>query len=286
MVPARGRETSEITFGGTELRNRKSSNNNSKSNSHLIKVPGVRNFRDLGGYSAGNRHKVKKGSLYRSGHLADLTPWGLKILTGFDLYAIVDFRSNIEVERQPTRVIEGPQLFHLPVMDDVNREMSQEIMERIKKNQFDGFSPDSLMIKAYRQFSTEFTPAYKTFIHTLLEAQGKPVLWHCTAGKDRTGYAAAILFKLLDIDQETIYRDYLLSNQYVERLNKKIITAIIARGYKAYKMIKPLLGVQLDWLKASFDAIDEEWGSFESYISHGLALGNSEVRQLRGDLLQ
>ena len=150
----------------------------------------------------------------------------------------------------------------------------------------EGYSPVNSIIAAYRQFPTEFTPAFKTYIHAVLDAQGKPVLWHCTAGKDRTGYATAILFRILGVDQETIYRDYLLSNQYVKRLNKKTLAAFIARGFKAYRMIKPLMGVQLDWLKAAFDTLDEEWGSFESYISDGLGLSPSDVRQLQDDLLE
>jgi len=252
----------------------------------LLKIPRVSNFRDLGGYLTGDGRTVKWGQLYRSGHLADLTPRGMDLLTNLDLSTIVDFRSTYEFQRHPDRVPEGVRLIHLPVMDQANREMSQEIRERIKNNHMEGFAPDQLITKAYRQFPTEFTPAFKTFIHAVLDAKSKPVLWHCTAGKDRTGYAAAILYRILGVDQEIIYRDYLLSNQYVKRLNKKMLTVIFVRGFKAYRMIKPLMGVQLNWLRAAFDTIDGEWGSFESYVSDGLELSPTGVRQLQDDLLE
>ncbi len=252
----------------------------------LLKIPGVSNFRDLGGYFTKDGRTVKWGQLYRSGHLAGLTPRGLDLTTKLNLSTTVDFRSTYETQRHPDRVPAGVRALHLPVMDQANREMSQEIRERIKNNNIAGYSPVPIITKAYQQFPVEFTPAFKTFIHAVLEAKGKPILWHCTAGKDRTGYAAAILLRLLGVDQETIYQDYLLSNKYVKRLNKQTLTAIFVRGFKAYRMIKPLMGVQLDWLQAAFDNLDEEWGSFGAYISDGLGLTPSDVEQMKDDLLE
>ena len=256
------------------------------SKKRVLKIPRMSNLRDLGGYLVRDGRTVKWGQLYRSGHLADLTPRGLDLLKNLDLSTTIDFRSTYEAQRHPDRIPADVRALHLPVMDQANREMSQEIRERIKDNRMEGFSPENLMIKAYRQFPTEFTPAFKTFIHVVLDAKGKPVLWHCTAGKDRTGYATAILFRILGVGQETIYRDYLLSDKYVKKLNKKMLAVILARGLKAYRMIKPLMGVQLDWLKAAFDTLDEEWGSFESYVSDGLGLSSSDVRQLQDNLLE
>jgi len=110
------------------------------------------------------------------------------------------------------------------------------------------------------------------------------VALHSWKGSD--GYAAAILLRLLGVDQETIFEDYFLSNQYVNKLNKRMLAVILARGIKAYRMIKPLYGVHLDWLKAAFENIDEEWGSFEAYVSDGLDLSSSDVEQMRNVLLE
>jgi len=267
-------------------KNNNSDNDQRSYKERLLKIPGTSNFRDLGGYVTQDNRSVKWGKLYRSGHLADLTSRGLDQITNLDLFAIIDFRSIYEAQRHPGRAPADVRAIHLPVMDQANREMSQEIRERIKGNKFDGFSAENLITKAYRQFPTEFTPAYRSFIHTVLDANGTAVLWHCTAGKDRTGYAAAILLRLLGVDLETIFVDYLLSNQYVKKFNKKMAAAILARGIKAYRMIRPLYGVQLDWLKAAFEKIDEEWGSFEDYIKDGLGLSFSDVAQLKHDLLE
>lgn len=271
----------------TEIDKKNNSDRNHRTHQkRLLKIPGVSNCRDLGGYLTRDGLSVKWGQLYRSGHLADLTPRGLDLITSLNLYAIIDFRSAHETQRRPDRVPADVRVIHLPVMDQANRDMSQEIRERVKDNNFDGFSADHLITKAYRQFPTEFTPAFRSYIHTVLDANGAPVLWHCTAGKDRTGYAAAILLRLLGVDQETIFEDYFLSNQYVNKLNRRMLAVILARGIKAYRMIKPLYGVNLDWLKAAFENIDEEWGSFEAYLSDGLDLSSSDVEQMRNVLLE
>lgn len=254
--------------------------------SRLLKIPGVRNFRDLGGYQTLDGRSVKWGQLYRSGDLSRLTSRGLHTLSNFGLYAILDFRSEYEAERRPSQVPVGVQELRLPVMDQANREISQQIRERLKNKEYEGFDPSHMILMAYQQFATEFTSAFKTFIHTVLTARGNPVLWHCSAGKDRTGYATAILLRLLGVDLSIIYQDYLLSNQYVKRINRLTIPAIIARGYKAYKMISPLMSVQQKWLIASFETIKNEWGSFDSYVSDGLALSPSDVQQMRDVLLE
>jgi len=256
------------------------------SNKRVLKIPRLSNFRDLGGYMSGDGRTVKWGLLYRAGSLYDISPRAMKSITELDLHASIDFRSVYEAQRHPDRLPASIQALHLPVMDQANREMSKEIRERITNNHLEGFSPDQLITKAYRQFPTTFTPEFKTFIHTVLNARGKPVLWHCSAGKDRTGYASAILLRLLSVDLDIIYQDYLLSNQYVKRLNKRTLAVIFARGLKAYRMIKPLMEVNLDWLKAAFDTIDEEWGSFEVYVNSGLELSPSDIDQLKDDLLE
>lgn len=252
----------------------------------VLKIRRVSNFRDVGGYVTRDGRTVKWGQLYRSGHLADLTPRGLDQLNNLGLVTAIDFRSVYETQRHPNRVLENVKTIHLPVMDKANREMSREIRERVKSNHFEGFSPDHLIIKAYRQFPTRFTPAFKSFIHAVSDAGGKPVLWHCAAGKDRTGYASAVLLRLLGVDQDTIYQDYLLSNQYVKVLNKRTLAVIFARGFKAFNMIKPLFRVQLDWLEAAFETLDHEWGNFESYVKYGLGLSIADVSQLQDHLLE
>lgn len=257
----------------------------SRYQNRLLHIPGAKNFRDLGGYPTRSGSQVKWGVLYRSGHLANLTSRGVKKIEGLGLSKIIDFRSDFETARRPDREIEGPQRIYLPVMDQATKEFSQEIRRRIENREYEGFYPVLLMQDAYRSFTDQYTPEFRSFIQAVLEADGDPVLWHCTSGKDRTGFSAAILLRILGVDQETINWDYLLSNRYGDKSYLLTAKIILARGRKAYRMIKPMMGVDPSWLNAAFAAIDQKWGDFDSYLKDGLDLDVYKINLLRKALL-
>ena len=83
------------------------------------------------------------------------------------------------------------------MLDIGNENLFSDIKQRIEADDFSDFDPGATMQQANRQFADEFTPQFRQFIHTVLDANGAPVIWHCTAGKDRTGFAAAILLRVL-----------------------------------------------------------------------------------------
>jgi protein-tyrosine phosphatase len=258
----------------------------SRFQNRLLHIPGAKNFRDLGGYPTLSGRKVKWGVLYRSGHLANLTSRGVKKIEALGLSKIIDFRSDFETSRRPDREIEGPQRIYLPVMDQATKEFSQEIRRRIENREYEGYYPVLLMQDAYRSFADQYTPEFRSFIQAVLDADGAPVLWHCTSGKDRTGFSAAILLRILGVDEETINRDYLLSNRYGDNNYLLIARIILARGRKAYQMIKPMMGVNPSWLNAAFAAIDEKWGDFDAYLRDGLNLDHDQIILLRTLLLE
>jgi protein-tyrosine phosphatase len=130
-------------------------------------------------------------------------------------------------------------------------------------------------------FATTFTPKFRIFVQTVLNANGDPVLWHCTAGKDRTGFAAAILLRLLGVDQQSVFEDYLLSNRYIKVSIMQRIFVAFTRGPRVYKLLKPLLGVQRQWLEIAFDALDREWGNFQIYATKGLGLTPGDIQKLQ-----
>ncbi len=258
----------------------------SNENTRVLSVRGVENFRDLGGYTGFDGRTVKWGCLYRSGQLSNLNNRGLTTLSNLNLHTVIDFRSKLEVEKHPNRLPPGTRQINLPILGQLNKDMEQEVHSRIKNNNFLDFKPEDFFLAAYQEFATGFTPKYKSFVHTVLNAKGSPVLWHCTAGKDRTGFASAILLQLLGVDLDIIYQDYLLSNQYMKRMNKILMLAVLARGMKAYRMIQPLRQVQRKWLERAILSIDNEWGDFQSYAREGLALDQADIRKLQDTLLE
>jgi protein-tyrosine phosphatase len=143
------------------------------------------------------------------------------------------------------------------------------------------------MQQANRQFADEFTPQFRQFIHTVLDADGAPVLWHCTAGKDRTGFAAAILLRILGVPQDTVIRDYMASKQpALDARSKQLLMLRLFKGEDTADKIAVLLGVEKDWLEAGFEEIDATWGSFDNYVTNGLQLSAADIQRLRDNLLE
>lgn len=252
----------------------------------ILKIPGTANLRDLGGYPLSDGRRVKWRLLYRSSHLGDLSPRGLQEVSGLNLKAVVDFRSTPEAERKPNRLPDGIPQIKIPIQDVLETEIATKIPQRIRENDFQDFDPQDYILQAYRQFATSFTPQFKDFFQVVKDAAGLPVLWNCAAGKDRTGFASAVLLRVLGVGQEVIFHDYLLSNRHGRSYLRELASLLLFRGWEVYQKVKPLTGVDRRWLAASFAMIDQEWGDFGSYARKGLGLTDSDIEGLQAALLE
>lgn len=254
----------------------------------LLNFEGIANFRDLGGYTTADGRQVKWGVLYRTATLAHSSTADLQGIDKLGLKTLIDFRSAAEKEAEPNHLPEpaGFDVVEIPTLDDGNKAMVGEIMARIESGNFDGFDPDALMLDANRQFATTFTPQFRQFINTVLEANGEPVAWNCSAGKDRTGFAAAILLRILGVPQAVVLQDYLASKQHaLEGRKTQMMLLRVFKGDEAADKMSTLLGVEAAWLQAGFDAIDATWGSFDNYVRDGLGLSSADIVKLRTALL-
>lgn len=253
----------------------------------FLKFRKIRNFRDLGGYPAEDGRTVRWGSLYRSGHLGKLSRKDRKKFEALQIDTVIDLRSEEERNHKPNRLPEenSPDLLELSILDEANALMNKEIRSRIYARKYDELDSAALMRNAYSQFAVEFLEEFRQVVQTILAAEGKPVLWHCSAGKDRTGFAAAILLRLLGVSEEIVMEDYLLSNKYVDLRRGQMILLRLLRGQGAVDLVRPLLTVRADWLEASFQAVLDTWGTFEQYAAEGLNLSSGDINQLKSYLL-
>ncbi len=254
----------------------------------LLNFEGIPNFRDLGGYPTTDGRQVKWGVLYRAGTFAGSSSADLQRLGELDLRTLIDFRSAAEKEAEPNRLPDpaGFNVVEIPTLDDGNEAMVEEITERIESGNFDGFDPNELMLDANRQFASTFTPQFREFIQTVLKADGAPVVWHCTAGKDRTGFASAILLRILGVPQDVVMQDYMASKQHALRARESQIMLLrLFKGEEAADKVSIMLGVEEDWLAAGFKQIDDTWGSFDDYVHRGLQLSDADIARLRATLL-
>ena len=255
----------------------------------LLNFAGIHNFRDLGGYQTRDGRRVRWGSLYRSGTLAEATDADLQGLGKLRLSTLIDFRSAAEKTGEPNRLPEPPgfDVVDIPILDEGNSAIVGEIMARIDAGDFAGFDPDQIMLTANQQFAVQFTPQFRRFMQTLLEAGGEPVAWHCTAGKDRTGFASAILLRLLGVPQDVVMQDYLASGEHaLDARRSQLLLLRLSKGEEAADKLGTIMGVRSSWLQAAFDAIDNHWGGFDRYVNEGLQLAASDVARLQAALLE
>lgn len=255
-----------------------------------IPSDGPGNLRDLGGYTAADGRGVRWGVLYRSDHLGKLSSRDLRQLRRLGLVTIVDFRRAAEKAESPNRLprAHGIRVVELPVFDDeASTAQGRELWARISKGDLAGVDAAALLVEANERIVTEFTPVYRQFIGEVLAARGAPLLFHCTAGKDRTGFAAAIILRLLGVPEAVIVADYLRSNGYSLATRRgELLLLRLLKGPKVTALVRTMLGVEAAYLQAAFAAIDRTYGSFEAYVRDGLGLGEGEIARLRDALLE
>ena len=251
-----------------------------------LPVEGAENFRDIGGYKTPDGHSVKWGKLYRSGQLHDLSRGDREYLLLLGIRSVADFRGPSEVEKEPDNLPEGIKYLSYPV-DVAGSDLREKVISLIKGDAV--MDVNGYMIDVNRRFAEDYPETFGKWIKDLANNPDlQPQVFHCTAGKDRTGFAAAILLRILGVPEETVMADYLKSNgynaDYIEKTIKKI--RILSFFKNDGEVIRPLLSVDHQYLQTAFDAIDGKWGSFDNYVRRGLNLSDDEITALRDRFLE
>ncbi|WP_165787032.1 tyrosine-protein phosphatase [Pseudohalioglobus lutimaris] len=260
-----------------------------RAENRLVNFEGIDNFRDLGGYPTAAGETVKWGSLYRSANLSEASRSDQQALLDMELDTLIDLRSSAEKEAEPNQLPDDLpfKVIEIPVLDGGAMGLADEITARIDDGSLAEFDAEEFMLSANRQFADDFTPQFAEFIQAVLQAQGRAVVWHCTAGKDRAGFAAAILLRILGVPQEVVMDDYALSKQYsLDAHSRDLLLLKLFKGEEVADKVAVLLGVEKPWLQAAFDQIDRRWGSFDQYVEAGLQLTQEDITKLRAQLLE
>ena len=262
------------------------------SHTRLLPLQGGRNFRDLGGYKTTDGREVKWGKLYRSGVLTNLTSGDYDYLREREIATIVDFRSSNERETEPTRWAAGNVIAMNWDYEMGNWE--QEFARVLSKPGFGKEDLVKLMDQGYVGLVQQQTPHYRAMFQQMIN-QDEPLLFHCTAGKDRTGIGAALILTALGVDRETVKKDYLLSNDYLK--NSDMFKLPVDASDKEKRMFAffsqlpedvrgVLAGVEASWLDSAFAEMEREHGSVDGYIQHALDVDARELALLRSRYLQ
>jgi protein-tyrosine phosphatase len=246
-------------------------------------LEGAPNFRDLGGYETEDGHSVRWGLFYRSDNLAHLTDADLEKVAALGIRLVCDFRGPDERAEEPDRLpaIDPPAVAELEIVDASFS--ATALRERISSGDLDTLDLRQLLIEANRLFAGRFAPQYADMFERITRPENLPALVHCTAGKDRAGFASALILRTLGVPMETVTEDFLLTNHYTAA--KIEHTLLLLRVFSLFRTdperVRPVLGVEPAYLEAAFAEIDARYGSFDRYRREALGLDDAELASFR-----
>lgn len=246
----------------------------SDSPARHLNLAGASNFRDLGGYPTKDGRTVRWRQIFRSNHLAHLTSDDVTIVRALGVKTAFDFRGTAERTEAQCGMPEIT-VHSLPVEPTVIvalRAIATAGTPLATNHAVE------VMRDSYRSYVQQNTPRYRALFAHLLD-DSAPLVIHCTAGKDRTGFACALILHTLGVPDEVISEDYLLTNRFYRRDPNS--------GSDLPDDVKQVLGsVQTAFLGAAFEAIDADYGDLETYLQKGLGLGAAERTALAARYLQ
>ncbi|WP_405493614.1 tyrosine-protein phosphatase [Streptomyces sp. NBC_00096] len=263
----------------------------------------VANLRDLGGTPLTGGRTVRAGLVLRSGQLDRLDLEADRAVAALGLRTVVDFRTDIERGEHPDRIPAGARLLIADALaDKINADSSggadtpgkipaaqlKEMLSDpvVAEEHLGGGKVQALFASVYRSLvsSASAQAAYRLLLTELADPQAGPLLFHCTAGKDRTGWGATVILSLLGADDETLMSEYLSVNPAVRIAFAPMIEGFTAAGGDP-DIALALIGVFPSYLEAALDEVNTRYGSMETYVREGLGISDATVEALRARLI-
>ena len=262
------------------------------------------NARELGGYTSSDGRKVRRGLILRTARPSSASENDIRRLTDvYHLATIVDFRMTSERIEAPSPEIPGVKNVWLRIIDEKLLEELHKMVEEVKGPQT---MPKTPLEKIQLAFSSGFVSdrmyidfvssdqgksGYQAFFKELLSLpEGKSLLFHCTQGKDRTGIAAMLILSALDVSEDTILRDYELTNAFNKALIEKEKQMLAGFGVTDEAEMNKYLSV-MDQVNGKYmvnvlDYLKDEYGSVKGYIKNALKITDEEINQLKDKFLE
>ncbi|MGW3376429.1 tyrosine-protein phosphatase [Streptomyces hydrogenans] len=258
-----------------------------------IPLQGAVNVRDLGGYPTYDGERVRHGLVYRSDHLGKLTEADLVTLAGLGLARAVDFRIPLEVGYDGAdRLPAGVTAVARPITDNgLFGQLTAAIGSRdpvLQEQMLGGGRAAAFMADVYRTFVTDAAnrAAFGRTLRELAAPGTGPVLYHCTSGKDRTGWTSWLLLRLVGVPERSATEDYLASNTLRAAHDARVREGLRQSGMmRNPELIVPLQEVRREYLDAALDEVRAGYGGLYRYVTAGLGLDLRTVAGLRERLV-
>ena len=251
----------------------------------------IHNFRDFGGYKTINGSVIKKGLLFRSGRLANISVDDIRQLSALGVRTICDLRSYREKRDQPDSIPDNwnGRYIHIPIKGGMQDEsgyipkLYSLLFGEARKINF-----NDVAIEAYRKYVTDFRAEYAEIIKLTSVSENLPILIHCTAGKDRTGFACSLIQLLLDVPFELVMQDYLLTNNHLHEFREgmlKKLRFLSVVGVPKQKFV-PLFEARSEYLGTAYDQIRLDYGTVDDYFREVLSFSDQDRERLKNLLLE
>jgi protein-tyrosine phosphatase len=249
-----------------------------------IPLEGTFNFRDLGGYETTSGLRVKWGLLFRSDNLARLSDADLIRLQEMGLKTAIDLRASAEMASSPDRLPEDGSIqhIHLPIKDDEFDATTR--FEQIKKGDIDWLTLE-FMVNGYINNVDMYAPHWGRAIDSLARSGNRPLVFHCTAGKDRAGTLAALVLLTLGVPEQTVIYDHGLSNTYIGNVIKKVYDYLKSYDIDTSRL-DPYFFAPRECIVALLDHFRTEYGSAENYLRKKAGVKKDTLALLKNELLE
>ena len=243
----------------------------------VVALEGCSNMRDLGGYRAADGRAVRFGLVFRSASLAALTEADLLAFDATGIRTVCDLRGEREAARAPSRLpgVDAPEVVRLPIEPRVGA----SLRDLLAREEATGEDMHDLLRTAYAAYATDHLPRYRALFGLLLGEERLPLLFHCSAGKDRTGFGAALVLTALGVPRETVVADYLATNRIWKREHA------LPPNTPA-DVRDTLLTAHRPLLEAALDLAVSSHGGVEALLENGLGLDPPRLARLRATLLE
>lgn len=255
-------------------------------------IPSILNLRDAGGYTAAGGKVVRRGLAYRSNQLSPVSAADMELLAGLGLKNAFDLRTMQERAARPDQLPPGVWNVWLNVLEDLPGAAPAALEALFRDPQkanaeLGGGKIEAMFEQGYRGFVTlaSARTSFRTLFVFLSDPNQLPALYHCTTGKDRTGWASAALLSLLGVPREQVMADFLRSNDYILPLYASQIEAFVAGGGDR-AIAEAIFGVKPRYLEASFNEMEKHYGMIENYFAQGLGIDAAGQEALRDLYLQ
>src|SRR5450759_1902331 len=257
-----------------------------------IAIASVPNLRDFGGWQTRDGGRVRSRLLYRSTELNRLQGDDEVIFAGLGIRSIYDLRTEEERDEQPDRIPSGTEYVVCDVLKDSADAAPAQLLKvtsdpKAAEEMLGGGKAVSLFESGYREGVRlpSALAGYKRLFSDLSREEHRPALFHCTTGKDRTGWAAASMLMLLGVPDDVVMHEYLLTNEELLPALKPVFDRFESMGGDP-ELLTPVFGVRKEYLEAALDEMRKRYGTIEGYFTDGLGLDANVLRDLRAAFIE